>query len=161
MNNTVIEIIERIGKSEDKLLEILIEIQNQETFNYLSKSNLKEVSNYLDISITKIFGIVEFYSMLSTEKRGKHIIQLCNSAPCYLEDGMHIKKIFEDVLGIQVGEITEDGMFSLEYCSCLGACDVAPAVRLDNEIFGELDRNQIFDLISTVRRRELDEKAII
>ncbi|MCH4890038.1 NAD(P)H-dependent oxidoreductase subunit E [Acidaminobacter sp. JC074] len=157
MGNTVIDIIEGIGKSEDKLLEILIEIQNQETYNYLSKSNIEEVSRYLDISVTKIYGIAEFYSMLSTVKRGKHIIRLCNSTPCYLEDGMHVKKIFEDILGIGVGQTTEDGMFSLEYCSCLGACDQAPAVQIDDAIYGRLDRNKIFDLISTIRRRDLDE----
>jgi len=155
MRESVLEVVERIGREEDKMIEILIELQNQSEFNYLSKTDIKSVANELDVSETKVYGITLFYSMLSTEKRGRNIIQICNSAPCYIKDGNNVAKIFEDILGIRMGQVTPDEMFSLEFVSCLGACDVAPAVRINETTYGNLDRGKIFNLLATIKRGEL------
>ncbi len=157
MVGKVLEIVDKLGRKEDKLIEILIELQNQSVYNYLSKDVIKEVAKLLDISETKVYGIANFYSMLSTQKRGKHVIQICNSAPCYIKEGQHLVTIFEDILGVQIGEVTEDKMFSLEYTSCIGACDQAPAARIDEMIYGELDRSKVFNILATLRREETDE----
>lgn len=156
MRESITEIVERIGREEDKLLEILLAIQSQSKHNYLSKEAIEGVSDILDISVTKIYGIAKFYSILSTEKRGEYVIQICNSTPCYLKDEKHLVSIFEDILGIKMGGITPDGMFSLEFTSCLGACDVAPAVRINNTIYGELDRSKVFNLLAQLKRGEID-----
>lgn len=161
MNHQVLDIVERLGRREDKLLEILIEAQSCSDYNYLSEDTLKTVSNLLDISFTKVYGIAEFYAMLSTKKRGKHVIQVCHSAPCHLEDGDHLVSIFEDILGIKIGETTGDNLFSLEYTSCIGACDEAPAARIDDIVYGLLDRSKVFGILSVIRGGETHDEVVI
>jgi len=147
MNNTE-RVMDRIGYSEDKLLEILIALQKSSQENYLSEDMIRQVAGKLDISMTKVYGIAKFYSMLATEPRGKYVIQVCNSAPCHIAGEKDVTKILEDILGINMGQVTEDGLFSLEYTSCIGACDQAPAIRVNDRIYGDLDRGKIFKLIA-------------
>lgn len=154
MHDSVVNVGNRIGKTEDKMIEILIELQRQSEYNYLSKEDVKSVSELLDVSETKVYGIANFYSMLSTEKRGRNVIQICNSAPCYIRNGNNVVKIFEDILGIGMGEVTSDEQFSLEFTSCLGACDVAPAVRINEKTIGNLDRGKIFNMLASIKRGE-------
>lgn len=154
MYEQVLEITDVIGRSEDKMIEILIELQNKSEFNYLSKEAIKAVSDVLDLSETKVYGIANFYSMLSTTKRGRYVICICNSTPCYINNGQNVVQIFEDILGIKMGDVTSDEMFSLEYTSCIGACDVSPAVRINEKTFGNLDRGKIFNLLATLKRGE-------
>ncbi|WP_432408143.1 NAD(P)H-dependent oxidoreductase subunit E [Wukongibacter sp. M2B1] len=149
-----IDIIKRIGNTSDKLIEVLLEVQSQSEGNYIREEDLKIISRELGISISKAFGVASFYSMLSTKKRGKYVIQICNSGPCYVKNSKKVAKIFEAILGIKMGEMTEDGLFSLEYTSCIGACDQAPAVKINEEIYGNLDKEKIYKLISSLRKEE-------
>ena len=155
MLDEVVKVINIIGHDEDKLIEILIELQSISEFNYLSKEVIESVAEQLDASVSKVYGIANFYSMLATEKRGRNVIQICNSAPCYIKDSNNIAKVFEDILGIKMGEVTVDDMFSLEFVSCIGACDVAPAVRINDKVFGDLNRGKIFNILASIKRGEI------
>jgi len=148
------EIIEKIGKTPDKLIEILIEIQSNSDNHYVKEEELQIVSKCLGIPLSKAYGVATFYSMLSTRKRGKYLIQICNSAPCYLKNSKSVVKAFENILKIGIGEVTDDGMFSLEYTSCIGACDIAPAVKINDEIYGNLDKEKIKKIIIDLRKEE-------
>lgn len=149
-----IDIIKRIGKTPDKLIEVLLEVQRQSKENCITEKDLKIISKELDVSISKAYGVATFYSMLSTKKRGKYVIQICNSGPCYVKNSKKVAKAFESILGIKIGEITEDGLFSLEYTSCIGACDLAPAVKINEEIYGNLNREKISEIIDSLRKEE-------
>ncbi|MGF7058850.1 NAD(P)H-dependent oxidoreductase subunit E [Brassicibacter mesophilus] len=149
------EIIKKIGRTPDKLIEILIEIQSSSDKHYVTEEELQIVSNYLEIPLSKAYGVATFYSMLSTKKRGKFVIQICNSAPCYLKNSKNIAETFEAILGIEVGEVTKDGLFSLEYTSCIGACDIAPAVKINDDIYGELNAEKIEKIINDLRKEEM------
>ncbi|MFZ5967219.1 MAG: NAD(P)H-dependent oxidoreductase subunit E [Bacillota bacterium] len=146
------DIIERIGNTPDKLIEILLEIQGQSEEHYVTEEHLKLVSKMLDIPVSKAYGVATFYAMLSTVKKGRHIIQICNNAPCYVNGAKKIVSEFEEVLGIQMGEMTGDGMFSLEYTSCFGACHIAPAVKINDKVYGNLNSEKIKDLIENLRK---------
>lgn len=154
MHEKVVDVVNIIGNDEDKLIEILIELQRKSEFNYLSKEVIKDVARQLDTSETKVYGITNFYSMLSTEKRGRNVIQICNSAPCYIRNGSDVAKIFQDILGIKMGEVSSDGNFSLEFVSCIGACDIAPAVRINDKVYGNLNRGKIFNILASMKRGE-------
>lgn len=155
MDEKTIKIIEAIGKTTDKLIEILMEVQRQSNENCVTEEELKIISKELGVPLSKVYGVATFYSMLSTKKRGKYVIQVCNSGPCYVKNSKLIAKLFENVLGIKMGEITSDGLFSLEYTSCIGACDLAPAVKINEEVYGNLDREKIYKLIDTLRKEEI------
>ncbi|WP_165613075.1 NADH-quinone oxidoreductase subunit NuoE family protein [Paramaledivibacter caminithermalis] len=154
MDKRIIKIIEKIGKTSDKLIEILLEVQKQSDENYITEKELKIISKELRIPLSKVYGVASFYSMLSTKKRGKYVVQICNSAPCYVKNSKEVAKFFEAALGIKMGEITEDGLFSLEFTSCIGACDLAPAVKINEEIYGNLDRDKIYKIIDSLRKEE-------
>lgn len=155
MDEKTIKIIKQIGKTPDKLIEILMEVQSQSNENCVTEEDLKIISKELGIPLSKVYGVATFYSMLSTKKRGKYVIQVCNSGPCYVKNSKLIAKLFEAVLGINMGEMTADGLFSLEYTSCIGACDLAPAVKINEEVYGNLDSEKIYKLIDTLRKEEM------
>lgn len=149
-----IGIIKKIGKTPDKLIEVLLEVQSQSDENYITEEELEIIAKELNIPLSRAYGVATFYSMLSTKKRGKYVIQICNSGPCYIKNSKEVARAFESALGIKIGEMTEDGLFSLEYTSCIGACDLAPAVKINDNIYGNLDREKIYKLIDSLRKEE-------
>lgn len=155
MDENTIKIIEKIGKTPDKLIEILIKVQRQSNENYITEDQLKIISKELCVPLSKVYGVATFYSMLSIKKRGKYVIQICNSGPCYVKNSKEIAKAFEAALGINMGEVTDDGLFSLEFTSCIGACDLAPAVKINEEIYGNLDKEKVYKIIDSLRKEEV------
>lgn len=148
------EIIKKIGSTPDKLIEVLLEVQNQSNENCITEDDLKIISKELNVSMSKAYGVATFYSMFSTKRRGRYVIQICNSGPCYVKNSKKVAKAFESILGIKMGEMTEDGLFSLEYTSCIGACDLAPAVKINEDVYGNLNREKIHKLIDSLRKEE-------
>lgn len=155
LKNNTIEIVERIGSTPDKLIEILIEAQLLNEEHYITEEQLKIISEELKISFSKVYGIASFYSMLSTKKKGKYVIQICNSGPCYINKAKNVVEAFEKNLGIHIGEITTDGLFSMEYISCFGACQIAPAVKINEKIHGNLDENKVKQLVETLKKEAI------
>ena len=97
-------------------------------------------------------GVVGFYSMLSKEPRGKYIIRLCQSPPCFIKGFTNILQILKKQLGLDVNETTEDGLFTLEFSSCLGVCGIAPAMSINNEVYGNLTEKKVIEIIENYKR---------
>lgn len=152
---SISEIVSTIGNTEDKLLEVLIQVQKNNNQNYITEEELKCISKAMNVPFSKAYSVATFYSMISTEKRGKYVVQVCNSAPCYLNGGKAVVEIFKELLGINVGEVTDDGLISLEHTSCIGACDLAPAIKINDDLYGQLNREKITDLVNKIREGEL------
>ena len=148
----VLRAIEEIGNTEDKLIEVLIKVQERSSENYITESQLEEISQELEIPLSKVYGVASFYSLLSTHRRGENVIQICNSGPCYVRGSRNIVKMFESALGIKMGEVTDDGKFSLEFTSCIGSCDVAPSAKINEEVCGNLDEKKIDEIINSIRK---------
>jgi len=145
-------IIQNIGSTQDKLIEILIAVQAQSKEHYISEEQLNIISSLLDIPLSKVYGVASFYSMLSTIKKGKYVIEICNSGPCYVKNSSQIVKVVEELLNIKVGEMTKDGLFSIQYISCFGACHIAPAIRINDEIYGSLTSEKVTKIIESLRK---------
>lgn len=146
----ITSIIQNIGSTEDKLIEILIAVQAQAKEHYINEEQLNTISKILDIPLSKAYGVASFYSMLSTKKKGKYVIEICNSGPCYVKNSSHILKTLEELLNIKVGETTPDGLYSIEYTSCFGACNIAPAIRINGEIYGSLTSEKVAKIIEAL-----------
>ena len=146
------EIVRRKGKTPDKLIGILQEYQKSRNRNYLTKEDLKAVADQMGLPESRVYSVATFYSLLSTKPRGKHIIQICRDVPCYVNGSFDIREELETMLQISVGETTEDGAFSLEYASCLGYCELAPVIRIDQKIFGHLNSDRLGEVIAEYRR---------
>jgi NADH-quinone oxidoreductase E subunit len=146
------EILKKYDQTADNLLAILHDIQDSKNEHYLTKEDLKKVSDYLDLTYSFVHGVVTFYSMFSLKPRGKNIIRVCQSPPCHLMGSTTISKELIKILGIKFGETTEDGLFTLEMTSCLGVCGVAPAIMINDQVFGNLDTERLYEVIEEKRR---------
>jgi NADH:ubiquinone oxidoreductase subunit E len=140
-------IIDAHNNDEHDLLGILLETQEIVPQQYISKEVAKFISEKLSISNNDVCEVVTFYSALSDKPRGRHIIQICNSTACMVNKYRTLRDILEKQLGIKVGETTADNKFTLMYTPCFGACDIAPAFRIGEEVYGNLDEEKIKKII--------------
>jgi NADH:ubiquinone oxidoreductase subunit E len=106
----------------------------QAIFGYLPESALKKISLGLNKSYSEVAGVVGFYSFFSTVPRGKHIVRVCLGTACYVRGGKQVLEALREKLGIDVGETTPDKVFSLDVARCFGACGLAPAIMVDNDV---------------------------
>jgi len=148
------EIIKKHGNKRENLLQILHDIQNQSPQNYISEENIKTLSEKMKIPVSDIRGTASFYTMYSFDPRGKYVIRVCESPPCHILGAQTIFKAIETKLGIKEGETTKDGFFTLEGTSCLGVCSVAPAMMINDEVYGNLDEEKIGKILEQIREKE-------
>lgn len=144
-------IVERNGKNQKSLIAILLEIQEASGKNYVNEECADIVAKELNISISVVYDVLTFYAMFSTKPRGKYVIELCKSATCHVNNSKQVVKLFEEALGIKMGETTEDGLFTLQYTSCIGACDISPAMKIGEKVYGHLDEDRIKDILDSYR----------
>ncbi|MGY4707842.1 NADH-quinone oxidoreductase subunit NuoE family protein [Candidatus Bipolaricaulota sp. J31] len=146
-----LEIISKFPRSREYLLLILHELQRANPRNYLEPEDLRLVAEYLDLPLSAVHDTVTFYSMFSLKPRGRHVIRLCDSPLCHLAGSRSLLSFLMRELGIGVGETTPDGVFTLELTPCLGACGVAPAMMVDEEIYGNLDEDRVREILDSYR----------
>lgn len=139
-------------KTPDKLIGVLMECQKAKKRKYLTKEDLKAVAKEMQLPESRVYSVATFYSLISTEPRGKHIVQVCKDVPCYVNGAFNVLDELEKALEIKVGETTKDGMFTLEHTSCLGYCELAPVMRIDEKIYGNLDSEKLVEIIAGYRR---------
>jgi NADH-quinone oxidoreductase E subunit len=119
--------------------------------NYLPEEAVRQLAEGLRIPVNQVFGVATFYTMFSMRPRGENIIRVCESPPCHLIGAQSIIEILEDELGIGIGETTSDGRFTLELTSCLCVCAVAPAMMVNGEVYGNLTRDKIPEILNRYR----------
>jgi NADH-quinone oxidoreductase subunit E len=136
VRSVVQEAVNRHGATPEALVPVLSEI-NQE-LGYLPREALAEVSQVLRVSNSQLFSVASFYHMLSTKPRGRHLIQFCESAPCHVVGGREVWQTLQDELGLEAGETSADGKWTLVTSSCLGICGVGPVIVIDDDIYGNV-----------------------
>ncbi len=133
------------SRGKEELLEALKETQDR--LGYLSGDSLVEIAQSLGLPIGEVYGVATFYSFLSTKPQGRHVIRICKSVPCFLEDSESIIEHIKKELGIKPGETTPDGRFSFELTNCIGACDKAPAMMVNYDVHGDLTPGKISQIL--------------
>ena len=138
-------------EQEQELLAIIAELKNQkgslmpilqkaqDIYGYLPYEVQKMISDETGVPLEKIYGVVTFYSQFSLTPLGKYKISVCLGTACYVKGAGDLFSIFEKQLGIKGGETTEDGLFTLEGCRCIGACGLAPVLTVNADVHGRLD----------------------
>ncbi len=148
------KLLEKYAPTRENLLEILHELQNNNPRNYLTTEAMQEAADYIGIPLSEVMSTATFYSMFSLKPRGRHIIRICESPPCLLMGAESLLTALQEMLGVKVGETTTDGVFTLETTSCLGACGVAPAMMIDDELYGNLSRERLAEIIDRIRSED-------
>ena len=137
--------VERFGTGREALLPILQEVQIKH--GYISDFAQQEVARMLDIHPVEVYGVVTFYSFLSTVRKGRYIIRLCQTISCDLADKTSLAKALERELGIKFGETTPDNRFTLEYTNCLGMCDQGPAMLINDDVYTKVSPGVVVDIL--------------
>jgi len=145
------DVLKRYPPEEDFLIEILLDYQKRKTHHELTEEELKTIAKYLNIKESQVSSVVTFYSLFSLEPKGEYVIQVCHDVPCYVNQQDSVLDTISELLNIKMNEMTEDQMFSLEYTSCLGACDKAPAMRIGEKTFTKLTPNKVKAIIAELR----------
>lgn len=135
--------------TRQRLLGLLEERQRTEGF--LSEDSLSEIAAHLNLTLSEVYGVASFYSFLSTRPRGKHVIRICKGLPCSMKHAAMVRESIEKQLGVAPGVTTADGMFSFELTNCIGACDQAPAMLVDDTLYGNLNPGKIADILKSYR----------
>jgi NADH-quinone oxidoreductase subunit E len=149
--NAVLEILKTYGNDPQQLIAVLLDIQALSGRNYVDKRWARLVSARLDVPLSKVYDVLTFYAMFSTEPRGACLIELCESAPCrFGAAALRAQKLagwFEAEAGIKIGETSADGKITLARTSCVGACDIGPVAKIGDEVFGNLDEEKVKKIV--------------
>ena len=128
-------------KAQENLLILLKEAQSRH--GYLTQELLAELAQSLGVSIGEVYGAATFYAFLSTETQGRNIIRVCKSLPCFLKNSQLIIDSVEQEIGIKPGQTSPDGKFTFQLTNCIGACDKAPAMMINSDVYGDLTPKRI------------------
>ena len=128
----------------------------QEAIGFISPEMQVYIAEKLGEPVSRIHGVVSFYSFFTTTPRGKHTIKFCVGTACYVSGINQIIEKAKQVLGIEPGETTEDGLITLELCRCVGACSQAPVIVVDEEFQGRVKPNRFPKTIQDLKKQEAD-----
>lgn len=129
------EILTKYTQVKDNLIQILNEVQ--EYYGYVPEKAMLAISDYLGIEMAEIYGVVTFYSRFTLKPKGKYHIAVCLGTACFVKGSEQILDRAKERLGIDIGETTKDGKFSLEATRCIGACGLAPVFTVNDEVYGK------------------------
>ncbi len=120
----------------------------QEIFGYLPYEVQQFVADNMGFSVSYVSSVISFYSFFSMTPRSEHEIKVCLGTACYVRGGKRILERLQDILGIGVGETTEDGKFSIQVCRCVGACGLAPVMVIDEDVHKQVNPDKIEKILA-------------
>lgn len=160
IRETVTKIYEDINSQSlekgDVLINALHAIQDHYG-NFIPIEAAEVLKELTGTPLSKIYEVLTFYTMFSTHKRGKYVIRICKSLPCHVTGGQEIVDALKNRLEIGFGETTVDGLFTLEETSCLGLCGVSPVMMINDEAYGNLNKERVSEIIDSIVSRERGE----
>jgi len=149
-------IIDRILDKNKELPGATMVVLNgiQDAIGFISPAMQVYVAQKLGVPVSRVHGVVSFYSFFTTTPRGKHTIKFCIGTACYVGRINQIIEKAKQVLGIEPGETTEDGLITLEFCRCVGACSQAPVIVVDEMVQGRVKPNRFPKTIQELKSQE-------
>ena len=137
---------------KDNLIQMLNEIQ--EHYGYVQMDVQKQLSEYLNVPMAEIYGVVTFYSRFSLKPKGKYNVSVCLGTACFVKGSQKIMDRLQEKLGIKPGETTKDGLFSIEETRCVGACGLAPVFTINGEVYGKATVQKLDQVIDELMKEK-------
>ncbi len=134
-----------------QLISVLHKVQGH--FGYLGWEQIDAVAQLMRIPQAKVTGVATFYHFFRLKPRGRFMVHVCLGTACYVKGASEIAERFKEELGVDFGETSKDGMFSLESSRCLGTCGLAPVVMIDEHVHGKVKPEQVRALLDTYRTK--------
>lgn len=126
---------------------IMVLHKAQSLFGYLPRRVQEMVAEGLNVSLNEVYGVASFYAFFSMVPKGRHEIRVCLGTACYVRGGQKIIDHLEKGLGVRVGDTTKDRRFSLNEVRCVGACSLAPAVLINDDVYAQVDPTKANEII--------------
>jgi len=151
------QVISRYSKEPGQLIRILQKAQD--IFGCLSEEVQSYVAEKTENPVSEVNGVVTFYSLFSTEPKGKHTFNLCLGTACYVKGAQELMDTLKEQLKVDEGKTTEDGLFTLKSTRCIGACGLAPVLVADGDVHGKIGTGEVKKLIQKYRKGEKIEST--
>ena len=149
LSKGILEFVDSWRDKPGNLIMILHKVQ--EEHGYVPRSVALELTKLLRVPLAKIYGVITFYHFFKLEKPGRNQISVCMGTACYLKGAQDLIQELEDLLGIGVNEVTEDGEFSIEAVRCVGCCGLAPVVVVNDEVHGKVATGELPEILARHR----------
>lgn len=146
ITSSVDDAISEHGSDSEELISVLLSVN--ERLGYLPNQAMAEISSLMKIPISRVYSVASFYKLLTTEPRGRHVLQFCESAPCHVMGGRQLYHALVETLGLKPGETSTDGKWTFITTSCLGTCGVGPVLIIDDELMGNITPGTLVDLLA-------------
>lgn len=137
---------EHTHAKDANVLELLKERQNK--FGYISEDFIAETAKNFNMPVGEVYGVATFYSFLSTKLKGRNVIRVCRSVPCFLKNSEMIVNALKKQLGTDIDETTADNRFTLELTNCIGECDKSPAIMINHDVYGDLTPEKLTAILA-------------
>lgn len=151
LREETLQISEKYTKEKDNLIAILNEVQQK--YGYIPKESQLVVSEYLDIPLAEVYGVITFYSRFTLEPKGKYNLSICLGTACFVKGSKEILDRAKERLNIEEGKTTPDGKFSLDTMRCVGACGLAPVFIINNEVYGKATVKKLDEVLDEYMKK--------
>lgn len=150
-------IVECLGKEhpESYLISVLHKVQSK--YGFLSNEHIDEVSHLLGVPTSTVYGVATFYHYFRLKPQGKHAISVCMGTACFVKGADQVLNEFKKELGIEMGETTSDGLFSIENTRCIGVCALAPVVTINEQVYSNVTANDVHTILNSIKVKDKDE----
>lgn len=145
------EILKQYKKDKDNLIQILNDVQ--EAYGYIPKQAQLEISEFLEIPMAEIYGVITFYSRFTLKPKGKYNFSVCMGTACFVKGSEKLLERLKQKLQIDIGQTTEDGLFSIEETRCVGACGLAPVFTVNGEVYGRATIQKLEEVIENCKQQ--------
>ncbi|MGN1326462.1 MAG: NADH-quinone oxidoreductase subunit NuoE [Clostridia bacterium] len=146
------EILSQYKQDKENLITILNEVQVK--YGYIPKVAQLEIANYLKIPLTEVYGVITFYSRFTLVPKGKYNVSVCLGTACFVKGSREILERAKAKLGIEEGQTTKDGKFSLDTTRCVGACGLAPVFTINDEVYGKATVKKLDEVLDMYMKKE-------
>ncbi|WFA08768.1 NADH-quinone oxidoreductase subunit NuoE [Tissierella sp. Yu-01] len=150
-----LEIIKKYPNEKRFTLAILQDIQRE--YSYIPREYMESIAEYLNLPLSDVYSLATFYKALSLKPKGKYTIKVCDGTACHIRDSKSILNELLEVLEIEAGETTEDGLFSVEVVNCIGACALAPVILINDKYYGSMTKEKVKNVLDSYREVSTNE----
>lgn len=144
-------------KDRSNLIVILQEIQ--EIYGYLPEDALNDVSDFIDMPLSSIYGVATFYNQFRLKPLGENVIRVCRGTACHVKNSANVLAALEQELNVEAGDTTRDKLFTLETVACIGACSIAPVISINDEYYGRVTVKEIPKILKKYRNEKTKSKT--
>ena len=155
-SQTLAQILEGRRSQPNQLIEVLQDVQKN--YGYISREAMQAVSQGLGVPIIEVYRVASFYKAFRLKPSGKHVLTMCMGTACHVRSARLLLDQATGQLGVKPGEVTPDGLFSIEHVNCLGACALGPIVTENGSYYHHMTPGKLRKLIETLSRQKAEDK---